>query len=377
VVLREHNLWLRDAGTGEEDALTTDGTHDVGYRERVFWSPNATHLAVLRVATGERRQVTLVESSPPDQRQPKLHTFDYAKPGDALDAEQPALLTITPEGPRAVPVANDLFPNPYEIRDLRWAPDGSRFTFLYIQRGHQVVRLVEVDAATGEARAIVNEECATFFDYAHKLFVHPLDDTGEVLWMSERSGWNHLYLIDTASGRVKNAVTTGEWVVRGVEHVDADRRQVWFTAGGIVPGQDPYYLHLARANFDGSGLAVLTEGDGHHRVQFSPDRSTFIDTWSRVDQAPVIELRRSENGQRIAVLERADIRSLVRAGWRAPEPFVAKGRDGVTDVYGVIHRPLGFDPAREYPVVEQIYAGPQGVSQAAGAGGTRVHRGAD
>src|SRR5207253_3174624 len=165
---------------------------------------------------------------------------------------------------------------------------------------------IAVDAATGEARAIIDEQSKTFIDYSGKNFLEWLDDTGELIWMSERDGWNHLYLYDAKTGRVKNQITKGEWVVRGVDRVDDEKRQIWFRAGGIIPGQDPYYLHTCRVNFDGTGLIVLTHGDGTHTVDWSPDRRFFIDTWSRVDMPPVTELRRSEDGRRICALERAD-----------------------------------------------------------------------
>jgi dipeptidyl aminopeptidase/acylaminoacyl peptidase len=206
----------------------------------------------------------------------------------------------------------------------------------------------------------VDEQSRTFVDYSGKLFTEYLDDTGEIIWMSERDGWNHLYLYDAKAGQVKNQITKGEWVVRGVERVDKEKRQIWFRAGGIRPGQDPYYIHFARVNFDGSGLVVLTEGDGTHNIEFSPDRRFFIDTWSRVDQPPVNDLRRSDDGKWICELEKADWSALVKAGWQTPERFVAKGRDGGTDIYGIINRPTHFDPKKKYPVIESIYAGPQG-----------------
>jgi dipeptidyl aminopeptidase/acylaminoacyl peptidase len=178
--------------------------------------------------------------------------------------------------------------------------------------------------------------------------------------MSERDGWNHLYLYDAMTGRVKNQITRGEWVVRGVERVDKEKRQIWFRAGGIIPGQDPYYIHYARVNFDGSSLTVLTEGDGSHTIEFSPDRQFIIDSCTRVDLPPVTELRRVEDGGLVCKLETADLSALKKAGWIAPERFVAKARDGETDIYGVIVRPTNFDPKKKYPVIENIYAGPQG-----------------
>ena len=298
----------------------------------------------------------LVESSPKDQLQPKLQSYDYDKPGDRIAVSKPHLFDVTRE--KEIPVSDELFSNPFSISDVRWAPDSKRFTFRYNQRGHQALRVVAVDAATGAARAIIDERSKTFIDYSGKLFCQDLDETKEIIWMSERDGWNNLYLYDAETGQVKNQITKGEWVVRGVDQVDEKQRQIWFHAGGIRPGQDPYFVHHCRINFDGTGLVVLTEGDGNHSVEFSPDRRFLIDTWSRVDQPAVTELRRVQDGQLVCGLERADAEPLIKTGWRAPERFVAKGRDGKTDICGIIIRPSNFDPSKKYPVIEEIYAGP-------------------
>src|SRR5262249_22630380 len=161
-------------------------------------------------------------------------------------------------------------------------------------------------------------------------------------------GWNHLYLVDARTGRVKNQVTKGRFVVRGVDRVDEGARQVWFHAGGLHPGQDPYSIHYARVNFDGSGLTPPAEGDGAHRVAYSPDRRWMVDTYSRVDLPPVVELRSADDGRLILELERADASALAATGWRMPERFVANGRDGKTDIHGVIYRPTNHDPSRRY-----------------------------
>jgi dipeptidyl aminopeptidase/acylaminoacyl peptidase len=357
VIVQDHNLCLTNLQACHLVALTTDGTAEDAYTDRIHWAPDSMKFVGFKTATGQGRKVYLIESSPADQLQPKLHSYDYDKPGDRIAISIPHLFDV--EGQGEIPLEDALWSNPWSISELRWAPDSRRFTFLYNQRGHQVLRLVAVDAATGSAQAIVEERSPTFIDYSGKYFCRHLDETREVLWMSERDGWNHLYLYDAAEGLVKGQITQGPWVVRGVERVDEPARQVWFRAAGIRAEQDPYYVHLCRVNFDGTGLVVLTEGDGTHTVEFSPDRRCFLDTWSRVDHPPVIELRRAADGIRLGELERADASALLQTGWRAPERFAAKGRDGQTDIYGVICRPSNFDPARKYPVIEQIYAGPQ------------------
>ena len=356
--VRDHNLYVRNIENGREIALSSDGTEEDAYEERFYWSPDSEKLVALRTRKGDDRKIYLIESSPKDQLQPKLHTHSYRKPGDRIDVAKPQLFNVIFE--RQIPIVDRLFSNPWSISKIRWAPDSSRFTFLYNQRGHQVLRIISVDANTGKTRAIIDEQSKTFIDYAFKQFSYYLDATKEIAWMSERDGWNHLYLYDSETGRVKNQITKGEWVVRSVERVDEAERQIWFRAGGIRAGQEPYYVHFCRVNLDGTGLVVLTEGNGTHRIEFSPDRRFFLDCWSRVDQPPVTELRESNDGKLICELERADASALLKTGWRPPERFVAKGRDGKTDIYGVIIHPSYFDPNCKYPVIEQIYAGPQG-----------------
>jgi dipeptidyl aminopeptidase/acylaminoacyl peptidase len=356
--IKDHNVVIRSQETGEELVLSSDGDAEDAYVPRFFWSPDSSHLIVIRERPAQEHKVYLVESSPRDQLQPKLQSIDYLKPGDRIAHPRPRLFDV--EGRKQVPVSDDLFPEPWSIGEYDWAPDSSRFCFLCNQRGHQVLRVVSLDARTGEACALIDERSPTFIDYSNKTFLRYLDETQEMIWMSERDGWNHLYLVDARDGTVKNAITGGEWLVRRVDRVDVEKRQVWFRALGIYPDQDPYHVHFARVNFDGTGLTVLTEGDGIHDVAFSPDGRSLIDTYSRVDMPPVIELRRADDGKLVCELERADWSGLLATGWRAPERYVAPGRDGHTPIHGVIWRPTNFDAGRRYPVIEQIYAGPHG-----------------
>ena len=362
------NLAIRPAGGGKLTRLSTDGSEGNAYEfESAVWAPDSKHVAAYRVRPGYRRYVHYVESSPEDQLQPKHWTLLYAKPGDALDLQQPVVFAIDPV--REQEVSPQLFPNPYDLSEIVWRKDGHAFTFEYNERGHQAYRVIEVDAVTGRARALVSEEAKTFFYYneastsrtgAGKKYRHDVADGREVIWMSERDGWNHLYLIDGATGAVKNQITKGAWAVRSVERVDEERRQIWFSAGGMDAGRDPYFLHFFRINFDGTGLTRLTTTDADHEVRFSSDMQFYVDTYSRVDLPTVSELHRTSDGSLVKVVEKGDATALLAAGWKAPEVFVAKGRDGQTDIWGIIVRPSKFDPKKKYPVIESIYAGPQG-----------------
>jgi dipeptidyl aminopeptidase/acylaminoacyl peptidase len=367
-LINNFNLAVRPAHGGALTHLSTDGSEANYYDlSSIAWSPDSQKIAVYRVRPGYRREVHYVESSPEDQLQPKYSSLLYAKPGDVLDVDQPVLFDVSAK--RQTIIDNALLPNPYANSQLVWRKDSRAFTFEYNQRGHQVYRVIEVNAATGAARAVISEEPKTFFNYrvangtladSGKKFRFDVDDGREIVWMSERDGWNHLYLYDGVTGAVKNQITKGEWVVRGVQHVDPVARQVWFSAGGMYPGKDPYFANYYRINFDGTGLTRLTEADANHVAAFSADMKYYVDTNSRIDVPPTVELRRTSDGALISTLERGNITDLVKAGWKAPEVFVAPARDGKTDIWGIIIRPSNFDPTKKYPVIENIYAGPQG-----------------
>ena len=351
------NVAVRETGKREIVFLSTDGSEGSYYDlESLVWSPDAKMLALYKVKPGYRRQVHYIQSSPEDQLQPKHSTIQYAKPGDVLDAETPVLFHV--ESRKQLVVDSALFPNAYTVSRLSWRRDSSAVTFEYNQRGHQVYRVIAIDAATGRARAVVSEETGSFFSYSGKKFRQDLGDGREVVWMSERDGWNHLYLYDGVTGAVKNQITSGNWVVRSVVQVDEKTRQVYFAASGVDPGKDPYFVHYYRINLDGTGLTPLTRADANHSVLLSSDAKFYADTYSRVDLAPVTELRRTDDTSLLDTLEKSDISALEAGGWKPPEAFAAKGRDGVTDIWGVIFRPSNFDPARKYPVIENIYAGP-------------------
>ena len=360
--VNNYNVWVRAKGQREGVALSFDGSEGNYYAlDTVAWSPDSKMIAAYRVRPGLNRKIQYVESSPVTQVQPLYHAMDYAKPGDTLDQPTPVLFHV--ESKKQFVVDNTLFPNPFDLsRPMQWRKDGRAFTFEYNQRGHQVYRVIEVDAANGKPRAVISEEVKTFFQYnaspGGKKYRYDLSDGKEVVWMSERDGWNHLYLYDGVTGKVKNQITKGNWVVRGVDKVDEEKRQIWFQASGMYAGKDPYFIHYYRINFDGSGLTALTEADANHTVVFSPDMKFYVDTWSRVDQPTVSELRATADRKILAELERTDIAELSKAGWRAPEVFTAFGRDGKTDIWGVIFRPSNFDPLKKYPVIENIYAGP-------------------
>ncbi len=358
-LVKDHNITLVSHLKKEVIDLTHDGKEGLAYG-RLSWSPDSRMLIGFRIEPGDRKEVYLIQSSPPGGGRARLRSRPYPLPGDRFTSYELNLFEVAQKAIRPAVDRID-----YGQPELHWDREGCHFFYEKIDRGHQRYRLIRVDASHGEATTIIDEKSNTFIWTTHRENVPLdtitwLDPTDELIYATERSGWRHLYLLDARTGAVKNAITTGEWVVRGIDRVDQEKRQIWFQAGGKEPGQDPYFLHHYRVSLDGSKLVSLTPENGDHRVQFSPNRAFLIDTYSRVDMPPVHEVRRVDDGVLMGRFEQADISALEASGWKPPEVFVAKGRDGKTDIWGIICRPRNFDPSRKYPVIESIYAGPQG-----------------
>ncbi|MEE2681659.1 MAG: prolyl oligopeptidase family serine peptidase [Planctomycetota bacterium] len=357
IFARDHDLFIRDRD-GIERALTDDGSIDSSWNARaIHRSPDGTRVLAFRVDAPQRHPIHLLNVAPDDQVEPVLETIDYRKPGDRIPHPHPVGFEL--ESGRRLEVDPELIPNPWSIDQVSWHPDGARVRMLYNQRGHQVLRLVELDFSTGRSRVLIEERASTFIDYAGKLFLHVFADGDRALWMTERSGYNHLEIIDLESG-ARSPLTEGAWVVRAVDEVDEEAGTVRIRCLGLDPNQDPYHVHHAVIDLQTGTMIRLTDGDGTHHLEFSPDGTWYVDRWSRVDLPPIHELRRARDGALVAVLSRADARALVAGGWAPPERFVAKGRDGRTDIWGIIIRPPGFSADRQYPVIEHIYAGPHG-----------------
>ena len=319
---------------------------------RVEWSQNSKWFFVEQVRDVKVREVTYVRSSPDDQLQPKTFTKGYPKPGDQLRTTVPVI--FSPDGKR-VDVQADLIEHPFSMSRVIWR-DEKRVWLEFIERGFGKYRLLEVNAETGRTRVVAEEVDDKFVHVFQKCGWWELGE-GKLLWRSEEDGWSHLYLIDEMSGERKQ-LTKGEWVVREVLGVHGD--EVIFSLGGFYKNQDPYYVHWATLNWKTGQMTMLTESDGTHDLQWSPDREHYVARWSRVDHPPVYELRRRSDGGLVTELARASVGKLLESGFQMPERFVVKDREGKYDIHGIIVKPTDFDLAKKYPVVENIYAGPHG-----------------
>lgn len=349
------DIVVEEVATGKRILTTHDASQGAYYSAYMQFSPDSKKMAVMKIRATDKHYIYYVESTPPDQFQPKLHQQEYQKPGDALPQRTPVIFDLT-TGKQLVADATKLA-NQFDLSWLRWTPDGKEITFEYNQRGHKVYALMAMNASTGTLRTVAEERFPKYVNWTRQ-WRHHFADGKQLLWSSERDNYNHLYLYDMAKGKVIRQVTKGPWYVRGVQYVDEKQGVVYFSASGREAGQDPYFIHYYRIGLDGKNLIELTPEAAQHKAEYSPDHQYLVDTYSTVSTAPVTVVRSTADGHVVMSLEKADDSAVRANGWKAPEVFVAKGRDGKTDMWGLIYRPSNYDPQKRYPVIEYIYSGP-------------------
>ena len=373
--IRDFNVWIKENGTNKEYQLSFDGAERAGYGQ-VRWSPDSRTIFAMKQYEVDTRQILLAESRPTNQTQPNYRWIDYAKPGDALAQNIPVLFNV--ETKQQIPFDASSFNNQYSLYFSAWSPDSKYAIFHYNQRGHQVYQIVAINTETGEYRALVDEQSNTFI-YYNDIVTRYLDGGNTLLFTSERDNWRHLYTVDIATGNVKQ-ITKGDWNVREILHLDEEQGIILCYANGLKAkeergnvaagavsaagkkgkpqGEDPYNKHLIKVEIATGKVTDLTPENGHHTVYFNGNYSYFVDNYSRPDMAPVAVLKESGSGKVVLPLQTAKLDRLLETGYTLPEVFVAKGRDGKTDIWGTIHRPSNYDPSKKYPVIEYIYAGP-------------------
>jgi dipeptidyl aminopeptidase/acylaminoacyl peptidase len=353
--LKENNILLEPVGGGQAIAFTTDGTTALPYGE-ITWSPDSRYIIAYKIKRVVDKPVYYIATSLPGTMRGEVKQQNYKQPGD--DFSNYEMYIIKVDDKSVTRVQTDII-DFFDPPRLRWNEgDNDHFMYERVDRGHQRFRIIEVNAQDATTRNIIDEQTNTFI-YEQKIVTQYLTTTSEIIWVTEKDGWRHIYLVDAKNGVVKNPVTKGEWVVRAIDSIDVTKREIWFQASGMNVGEDPYNIHYYRIGFNGKNLVTLTTSGYNHKLSYSPDKQYFFDAYSTVNQPTVFIVGRTSDGKKIMDIEKADISQYTLAGFKLPEGFHAKGRDGVTDIWGVVFRPSDFDPTKKYPIIENIYAGPQ------------------
>ena len=375
--IKDWNLWVRNEATGEERQLTTDGVTNFGYATDnagwqhsdapiLVWSPDSKKIATFQQ---DERKVADQYMISVTNRHPKLETWKYPFLGDKeVVMIQPVVIDVAtakvtrlkmePEYHRSTLCDDVSCRGGAGWDDVQFAPDGKHLALVSSSRDHKDAWLREANTETGEVRTVYHEHATTYFESGvGKVNWRYLPETNEFLWFSQRSDWGQMYLYDLASGKLKNEVTKGTGTVTQVLRVDNKQRVLYFLATGKEVGQDPYYTHFYRVNFDGTGQRSITPEIADHAVTPSPDGATFVDVYSTTTEPQTAVLRDSD-GKQLAMLAKQDMTRLTATGWKPPTPITVPARDGKTEIYGYLYRPTDFDPAKKYPIVDYVYPGP-------------------
>ncbi|HEY6414416.1 MAG TPA: DPP IV N-terminal domain-containing protein [Edaphobacter sp.] len=390
--IRDHNLWVRDLATGKETQLTTDGVKDYGYATDnagwqmsdnpiLVWSPDSKKIATFQQDQRKDGEMYLV---PVTNGHPQLKAWKYPLVGDKdvtmierviIDVDSPKVirLKMPPDQHRSTICDDVSCRGGSGWDDVQWSDDGKHLAFVSTSRDHKQEWFRVADASTGEVREVMSETAPKFFESGNdKVNWKYLPKSNEILWFSERDGWGQMYLYDLTTGKLKNQITHGEGNVTQVLHVDDATRRIYFLAVGKEKGRDPYFSHYYSIGFDGSGLTLLTPEDADHAITPSLDGRYFVDVYSTPTQ-PQTTVVRDSNGKVVVEVAKQDITKLVAAGWVPPTPITVKARDGKTDLYGFLFKPTNFDASKKYPIVNNVYPGPQ-TGSCGGRSFTASHR---
>jgi dipeptidyl-peptidase 4 len=375
-VVRGYNLWVRDVATGKETQLTTDGVKDFGYATNnagwtksdapvVAWSPDSKKIATFQHDGRGVGEMYLVDTR---VGHPNLQAWKYPLPGDdkifmiervIIDLDAVRIIRLKmPADPHRSTLCDHVVCGGVWA-DVQWSADGKQLAFVSTSRDHKEAKFRVADAATGTVRDVLEEKVATFFESGNgRVNWRFLPASNEVIWFSERDNWGQLYLYDLQTGKLKHQITTGEGNVTQLLRVDEQNRLLYFLGVGKERGRDPYFRHLYRIGFDGKNLTLLSPEEADHEIALSLSGRYFTDSYSKPHVPPIAHLRAAD-GKLILTLEKADISRLTATGWKPPQPITVKARDGVTDLYGLMFKPTDLDPNKKYPIINNIYPGPQ------------------
>ena len=376
IYIKNYNLWIRDLTTKKTKQLTFNGYEDYGYatnnagwikndRPVLKWSNDSKIITTFRQ---DSRMVGEMYLTTTNVGHPNLQKWKYALPGDENIFEIERIFINVESGKiskfkmgrdfQRSTTTDHIAGWDGTLLDANFSKDGKKLAFISSSRDHKEAHLQIADVNTGNIKSIYKEVSKTYFESGvsgenWRVFFN----SNEFLWYSEKDNWGHLYLHDLSNGNLKNRITSGEWLVRDVLHVDESTREIFFTGGGKEKG-NPYHVYLYKVNFDGSGLVCLTPEKGTHKINASEDWKYFTTTFSTTENSPVTLLK-NRNGETLKEINRVDISELLENNWQQPIEFSVKARDNETDVYGLLYLPSFYNENHNYPVLNYIYPGPQ------------------
>jgi dipeptidyl-peptidase-4 len=359
--VREHNLFVADVATGQERALTTAGNADLlhgqldwVYQEELYgrgryrafwWSPDSRWLAFLKLDQSSVPEFTITDNIP---HHPRLEVGRYPLAGDPNSIVSLGIVAAA-GGPARWFEHPDYGREELLISRVDWSVDGKHLVYQLQDRAQTWLDLRQVNPETGSAKTLLREKTEAWVSVLGP--PHGLKD-GSFLWLSERTGNKHIYHV-SADGQKCQPVTSGPWDVDTLYGVDPEEAWVYFLATkDRAISTRAYRVHL-----DGTQLECLTPQPGCHRISLDETKSHFLDTCSTVDRPADVKLYRS-NGELVRTVDPNLEDRLKYYELGATEFRQVAARDGLL-LDALLIKPTDFDPAKKYPVLCYVYAGPQ------------------
>ena len=370
------NLWVRNTKTDKRFQLTFDGFNNYGYSTNnagwkkskspvLKWSPDSKKIATFRQDAREVGEMYLTSTN---VGHPKLEAWKYALPGDdkifeierlIIDVKSRKIIkfNINNDFQRST-TTDHIAGRDGEFLDTQWSDDSSKLAFISTSRDHKEAHLQIADSKTGDVFSVFKENVKTYYESGVRAENWKvLFDSNEFIWYSEKDNWGHLYLYDLSTKKLKNRITSGNWLVRKIMHIDYINREIIFTAGGREKG-NPYHIYLYKINFDSNKLICLTPERGSHSISSSPNWNYFVTTYSTTNTSP-ISILKDRNGKNLLQLASSNTDELIKNGWQEPLEFNVKARDDKTDLFGIMYLPSDYKKNKKYPILNYIYPGPQ------------------
>lgn len=300
--------------------------------------------------------LTLVNSLA--EPRPTVETYKFPMPADTGVVRYEVMLADADSG-KMYRIDVDRFKDQIiKLPLLKHFPCTDRYAYLLrISRTCDTLDFCRIDVTDRSVWTIISEVCKPH--YNEQLFsYHVLNDGKDILWWSDRTGKGRWYLYD-GEGNLKNPLTDEDFVCGNIVRIDTLERKVIFEGYGREPGINPHYRFYYEADMDGkSPVTLLTPGNGHHSIKFSPGGKYIEDTYSRMDCVPCRQIVDRKGKVRFS-LPAADASEALAKGWRYPDVISVKAADGVTDLYGVVYTPINIEEGRKYPIISSVYPGPQ------------------
>jgi dipeptidyl-peptidase-4 len=361
---KNKDLYVFDLVAGKETRLTTDATDRIynGYAAWVYyeeilgrpsryaafwWAPDGNKIAYLRFDEADVPVFTLNRLDEPDGIHGTLEVVPYPKAGDPNPKVKMGVADIA--SAKTTWVKTDYSVDQY-IAWPFWTPDSKKLAIQVVNRDQNDLKIILADPATGDFTQIYEETYRTWIEFHEDINVLK-NNTGFIL-RSYKSGWENLYYIGW-DGRQIAQITNFDFRVTSISRVDEDLKLVYFSATGNESTDSLTF----RVGLDGTNLLQITKGEGTHNVSSSPKGSYFIDTWSSITSAGSI-VAYDKKGKMLKEIYKFEQPVLDAAKHSKAEMVKIMTSDGLFNMPAIITYPLNFDPSKKYPVIFDIYGGP-------------------